>query len=632
MKSSLIVLVVFILLSMNAMAQQFKTADVQEIALYPQQNEFRNTLNLSGIWKFKKDSLGVGEKENWFNGLQDYRSIAVPGSWNEQFDDMRDYLALAWYETETYIPAGWKGQRIFIRVGSATYAAKVWINGTPLGQHEGGNLPFAFEISPLVKWNAQNRITIQVENILKPTRVPTGEVKGGPFQSFPKSNYDFFPYAGLNRAVWLYSVPGTASIKDITVKTGFANTTGNVEVKVATEGRAERGKAVIVGNGKRYEAPLRIANNRATATITIADVRLWSPEDPFLYNVDVTIGNGNHTLDHYALETGVRTIATTDKQILLNGKPIFLKGFGKHEDFPVFGRGTAHPVVVKDFELMKWAGANSFRTSHYPYDEEFMRMADRQGFLVVDEIPAVGLYFHGDSAELAERQRVSKQYINELITRDKNHASVIMWCVANEPFPSNLSVNAGGSGREASPISIAMLKELIDLVKEKDKSRLAVLVGVMGGPSEWVGLSDVICVNRYYGWYTHAGELDAAMKLLGMELDALHKKFNKPVFITEFGADTYPGMHAVEPEMFTEEFQTQFIKAYLDVADAKDYMVGMHVWAFSDFKTGQGIIRFGGMNYKGVFTRDRKPKMAAHYLRSRWSKKYDPVKVSGRTN
>lgn len=619
MKPIILCTVLFIVFSINVHAQQFRVADAKDIALFPQQNDFRNTLNLSGIWKFKKDSLGAGEKEQWFNGLKDYRSIAVPGSWNEQFDDMRDYLALAWYETETYIPSTWKGERIFIRIGSANYAAKIWINDMPLGTHEGGHLPFAFEISSLVKWNASNRITIQIENILRPTRVPTGEVKGGPFQNFPRSNFDFFPYAGLHRSVWLYSVPSAASIKDVTLKTDFANTTGNVEVKVETEGKAPQGKIVISGNGKKHEAPLRISNNVASATVSIPDVRLWSPDDPFLYNIDVVIGNGKTALDHYVLETGVRSIRTTDKQLLLNGKPVFLKGFGKHEDFPVFGRATANPVIVKDFELMKWTGANSFRTSHYPYDEEFMRMADRQGFLVIDEIPAVGLYFHGDSAELAQRQVICKQYINELITRDKNHPSVIMWCVANEPFPADVSGAITGGAREATSLSIASLKELIDLVKEKDNSRLAVLVGAMGGPSEWVGLSDVICINRYYGWYTHVGDLTGATKLLEMELDALHKKFNKPVAITEFGADTYPGMHANEPELFTEEFQTKFIKAYLDVADKKDYMAGMHVWAFSDFKTGQGLIRFGGINYKGVFTRDRKPKMAATYLRSRWT-------------
>nr|WKN38712.1 beta-glucuronidase [Tunicatimonas sp. TK19036] len=601
----------------NSSAQTFATANPADIALYPQQNDLRNVLNLSGIWKFKKDSLEIGESENWQNGLQDTRSIAVPGSWNEQFADSRNYLGMAWYETETFVPASWQGQRILIRVGSANYAAKVWVNGQAVGQHEGGHLPFAFEIGSLMKWGANNRISIQVENHLKPSRVPTGNVAGSPFQSYPKSNYDFFPYTGLHRDVWLYSVPNEASIKDITVKTDFESTTGSVAVSVETEGSAQRGKVIISGEGQQYEADLRFADNAANATISIPDVRLWSPDNPYLYSVEVTIGDADAILDRYTLETGVRTISVTENELLLNGEPIFLKGFGKHEDFPIFGKGTAHPVMVKDYALMKWTGANSFRSSHYPYDEEYLRMADREGFLVIDETPAVGLYFHGDTTELAQRQAMCKQYIREMITRDKNHPSVIMWCIANEPFPESL--NPGAGFREATPKSIELFEELFALVKQLDSTRLATLVGVMGGPAEWVGLADIICINRYYGWYTHLGDLEGATQLLGMELDGLHQRFKKPIIITEFGADTYPGMHAAEPEMFTEEFQTQFIKAYLDVAEARDFMAGMHVWAFSDFRTSQGLIRFGGVNYKGVFTRDRKPKAAAHYLRLRWT-------------
>lgn len=613
-------LILIFLTGMNQTAiGQFSSSDPSRIALFPQQNDTRNTFNLSGIWKFKIDSLAVGETENWQNGLVETRSIAVPGSWNDQFTDLRDYLETAWYEKETYVPSSWKNQRVFIRVGSANYFAKLWVNGKPVGQHEGGHLPFAFEISSLLNWDAENRITIQIENILKPTRVPTGgDVDGAVFSSFPKANFDFFPYAGLNRDVWLYTIPKESSIKDITVKTNFDSTSGLVEILVENEGNANSGKVIISGQGKNYESELKFTNNKATVKIEIPEVRLWSPDDPFLYEIQVILGDAKKKVDNYRLETGVRTIAVTETQILLNGNPIFLKGFGKHEDFPIFGRGTANPVIIKDFSLMKWAGANSFRTSHYPYDEEFMRMADREGFLIINEIPAVGLYFHGDAEQLRQRTELCKQYIEELITRDKNHPSVIMWCVANEPFPKGLSIN-DPAGRVAEPASFDAFKQMFDKVRNMDGTRLAVLVGVMGGPVEWLALSDIVMINRYYGWYTHIGDLQGAAKLLNMELDGLHKKLKKPIMITEFGADTYPGMHSDQPEMFTEEYQTEFIKTYLDVADTKDYIVGMHVWAFSDFKTGQGIIRFGGINYKGVFTRDRKPKAAAYYLRSRWA-------------
>jgi len=313
-------LLIFLLGFTKIYAQSFQTADPKLIALFPQQNDFRNTLNLSGIWQFKTDSTDVGEKEAWFNGLKNSRSIAVPGSWNEQYDDIRDYLGTVWYEQNSYIPQSWKGQKIFIRVGSANYATKIWINGVPLGKHDGGHLPFAFDISTQIKWGVSNRITIEIENILKPSRVPTGGgVAGGLFSSYPKANFDFFPFAGLNREVWLYTTPPIAAIKDVVVKTNFTNTTGSIDIKVDQEGKASKGKITISGNGQTYEALLSITTNSTTATISIPNVRLWSPDDPFLYNIDVTIGDGKNTLDHYTLETGVRSISVNDKQLLLNG-------------------------------------------------------------------------------------------------------------------------------------------------------------------------------------------------------------------------------------------------------------------------------------------------------------------------
>jgi beta-glucuronidase len=621
MKNRILLLAVLCLSFGKVGAQDFKVAETKDIALFPQQNEFRNKENLSGIWKFQKDSLEVGEVQNWQNGLPNTRSIAVPGSWNEQFTDSRDYLGTAWYEKEIFIPSSWKGQKIYVRIGSANYASKVYLNGKPVGTHEGGNLPFAFDISAHVNWNVANRITIQLENVLKPTRVPTGGgvAAGGMFNSYPKANFDFFPYAGLQRDVLLYSVQQDANIKDLTVVTGFENTTGSVNVKVETEGKATKGKVTISGNNKVYESDFVLNGNTANVLVKIPEVRLWSTEDPFLYKVSVSISDANRVIDTYELESGVRTISTNDKQILLNGKPVFLKGFGKHEDFPIFGRGTANPVIIKDYSLLKWVGANSYRT-HYPYDEEYMNMADREGILIINEIPAVGLYFHGDKEELKLRQIACKKYIEELITRDKNHPAVIMWSVANEPTPEGM-VLSPKDVKKADPQSTILFKELFDLVKKLDPTRLKTLVGVMGGPVEWLALSDVVCINRYWGWYTNQGDIKTGAKMLSDELDDLYSKLKKPIIVSEFGADTFPGMHADQAEMFTEEYQTQFIKAYLDVADTKDFVSGMHVWAFSDFKTGQSVIRFGGINYKGVFTRDRKPKMAAHYLRARWTKK-----------
>lgn len=611
-----------LLVVISGSAQTFRTAVPTDIALFPVQNEQRNRMDLSGLWKFKLDEEGAGEQEAWFDGLTEYRSIAVPGSWNDQFNDTHNYLGLAWYETETYVPTGWKDERIFIRIGSANYFAKVWINGVPLGQHEGGHIPFAFDITSQVMWGERNRISIQIENELKPDRVPTGNVAGGPFNNFPATSYDFFPFAGLHRAVWLYSTPKSTAIRDVTVTTDFTGTTGRVTVQVKKAGSVKQGLVVLSGNGANIEQPIFFREDVTTASIDIPNVQLWSPENPALYDVTVKIGDAA-TVDQYTVRTGVRTIAVTEKEVLLNGEPIYLKGFGKHEDFPIFGRGTAQPVMIRDFELMKWTGANSFRTSHYPYDEEFYKMADREGFLIIDEIPAVGLIFYDDAASVAKRKALCSQYLDELIARDKNHPSVIMWCVANEPFPKNLGGgNFTGQAKETaeSDVAIDFLGGLIQQAKEKDPTRLSAFVGVMGGPAAWLDLSDVIMINRYFGWYTNVGNMPLALRYFGGEMDKIHETFKKPLLVTEFGADAIAGMHATGEEIYSEEFQRDLIAAYLDVADAKDYVIGMHVWNFADFRTGQALMRVGGMNLKGVFTQDRKPKMAAHLLRERWNK------------
>ncbi len=590
----------------------------KDIALFPQQNQFRSLNDLSGIWNFKKDPENIGIKKMWFNGLSDTRSIAVPGSWNEQFTDSRDYLDVVWYETETFVPQDWSKEEIWIRFGSVNYHATVWVNGQQLGIHEGGHLPFAFETSQVIKPGTKNSIVVRVENELKPSRVPTGNVPKGFLTNYPKANFDFFPYAGINRKVWLYTLPKKAKINDITVKTDFKNTIGRIVVEIQKTGNSNSGEINLSGGGPILKQSFRFSNGKALVEMKVPNVKLWSIETPFLYELNVVIKDNQNTLDRYEIPVGIRTVSVNEKSILLNGKAVFLKGFGKHEDFPIFGRGVANPVIIKDYALLKWIGANSFRTSHYPYDEEYYRMADREGILIIDEIPAVGLFFHGDKDDLAERQRICKQYLEEIYYRDKNHPSVIMWCVANEPFPETMNLSPEG-GEPTDPNSIVAFKELFEHISSLDDTRLTTLVGVMGGPIEWIGLADVVCINRYWGWYAQSGEIDKGAAVLNQEIDGLYNVLKKPIIISEFGVDTYPGMHAEQPEMFTEEYQKEFIKAYLDVADSKDFVTGMHIWAFSDFKTSQGIIRFGGINYKGVFTRDRKPKMAAHYLKKRWN-------------
>ena len=590
--------------------------------LYPLQNDVRNKLDLSGIWDFKTDPNGVGEHEGWFNGLSGARPIAVPGSWNEQYADLYNYLDLAWYVKRTYVPAGWQGQRVFLRVGSANYHGTVYVNGTLAGTHEGGHLPFAFEITPLLKWDAENVIAISVENELKPTRVPAGNMNTalGPFASFPRTTFDFFPFAGIHRPVVLYTVPQT-HIENITVVTGIDGADGTVRVTARLNAPgAAQGQVRLTGGDTAAQADLTFADGVAVATLTVPAARLWSDQDPYLYGLTVQTDD-----DRYALPVGIRTIAVESGQILLNGQPVKLNGFGRHEDFIASGKGLNLPLLVKDYQLMRWTGANSYRTSHYPYSEEEMQLADREGFLIIDEIPAVSLQFESEE-NAAIRLRQCLQQVDELIARDKNHPSVVMWCVANEPMPTSLNMTTL-SGSAGGDLSVVRGKQFLDTLirraRELDPTRLVTIVTVMGGPQDWMEHCDVICMNRYWGWYVLGGELDKALVALEQELDQVWEQWHKPIIMTEFGADTMAGLHGHPDVMWTEEYQADYMRGHLQVAGRKDFVAGMQVWNFADFAAVQSIMRVGGLNMKGVFTRLRTPKMAAHVLREFWAQPAD---------
>lgn len=230
-----------------------------------------------------------------------------------------------------------------------------------------------------------------------------------------------------HRPVMLYSVPAAAHIEDVTVVATIDGKDGVVKVTVAAnKGYAGKGKARL----DEFEENLTFRAGSAEAVLRVPEARFWSPKDPHLYSLAVTLTDGERATDSDMLDVGIRTVAIRGDRLLLNGEPVRLTGFGMHEDFAVHGRGLNLPVWVRNFELLKWAGANSFRTSHYPYAEEAMALADRLGVLVINEIPAVGLNFEDPEEATVARLAQCRRQIRELVARDKNHPSTIMWCVA----------------------------------------------------------------------------------------------------------------------------------------------------------------------------------------------------------
>ncbi|MEP6894019.1 MAG: beta-glucuronidase [Chloroflexota bacterium] len=577
--------------------------------LYPQSNQYRQVIDISGFWDFCFDPQGIGLGQGWSQGLAESMPIAVPASWNDQFSDSRDYLGLGWYQTQFNLPWGWEDKKIYIHFGSVNYLASVWLNGTYLGQHEGGHLPFEFEITEHAQ-TGSNHLVVCVDGALAPDRVPPGNVPSDLrdvsfFQNFPAANFDFFPYCGIQRPVSIYA-KHPQGIDDLTVITDVSGKTGSVKVALKCKTVTALASFALSGHGINIIQESAIQDGYAETTLTVLDAKLWNVGEPNLYNLTVELSQNGQATDQYSLSVGIRTIAVQGSTLLLNGRPVQLRGFGRHEDFPIVGRGYLPAVMIKDYSLLRWTGANSFRTSHYPYSEEMLNLADQLGFLVIDETPAVGLFFAENG--LQKRNQLCAQYTREMIERDRNHPCVIMWSLANEPH-------------SRPGVSTEIFKSLYEQAKALDATRPVTLVSDIGLGEEAFEFLDVICMNRYCGWYSEAAQLDQGLARLSAELDAIHEKFPKPLILTEFGADAIPGIHAEPSEVFSEEYQVEMILGTLQLLDNKAYVVGQHIWNLCDFKTTQSIHRAGGTNYKGVFTRDRRPKLAAHRLRELWGGK-----------
>ena len=349
------------------------------------------------------------------------------------------------------------------------------------------------------------------------------------------------------------------------------------------------------------------AADGAGGTVRIPNARLWWPwpGEPYLYTASVTYGE-----DLYEETFGIRTVAVEGTQFLINGKPFYFKGFGKHEDAAFRGRGLDVCLDVKDINLIHWLNANSFRTSHYPYAEEMYQLCDREGIVVIDETPAVGIGA-GDKIDPYKTFHIREhheQVLREMIARDKNHPCVVMWSMGNEPDTEHFPESAYDYWHS--------LYELTHSIDPADRPVTFVCCQNNYERDLVTRTMDVVCVNRYYGWYNLSGDLDAACYALNMELDFWEKQ-NKPVMITEYGADAVAGIHESVPEMFSEEFQMEYYRRQNAEFDKRSFFIGEQVWNFADFATIQGCMRADG-NKKGLFTRDRRPKMAAHYFKERW--------------
>ena len=553
--------------------------------LLPKSNQCRRVYSLNGIWNLQTIKEAYCPDE----ALKDAQPMAVPASYNDILTkkEIIEHVGEVVYEKYFSVPIT-DNETYRLRIGAASHKCKVYLNGKLIGEGKNGYYPVDCQLDELKE---ENRLSVVIDNRLTFQTLPVGRIEDGK----QIINHDFYNFTGIHRDVCVYTLPKD-HIDDIIIHTVEE---GDYErIRVELKGQCDN----VIYTVKNKEGAV-VAESR-DPNLCIPTPQLWSPQNPYLYTLKVRTET-----DCYEETFGIRKVEVRGSKFLLNDQPIYLKGFGMHEDFFLLGKGNCSAVNIRNFELLKWMGANSVRTSHYPYSEEFMELADKYGILVIDEVPAVGMNWWHDnftSDRINDKTlALHKELVSNLMERDKNHPCVIMLSVANE---------AGTH----EPAARDYFKELI--LHARKETTLPIMTAEFTKYDDGcqIGdLVDVIGLNRYYGWYTDHGNLSVVAEQMKDEMKKYYDGFGKPILITEYGADTIEGLHSIPSESFSEEFQREYMEECGKAFDACDFCIGEQVWNFADFKTKQGLTRIRG-NRKGVFTKDRQPKLAAHYLKFRW--------------
>jgi len=589
----------------------------------------RVTTSLDGKWQYIVDPYETGFYDYRYKELQeddstaywsidkpkdktvlvefdynDKNTLDVPGDWNHQDKQFIYYEGTIWYKKSFGYTKRNKNDKVFLYFGAVNYRADVYLNGKKLGMHIGGFTPFDFEVPDSVLKEKNNYLVVRVNDTRHKDDVPT-------------LNTDWWNYGGITRSVLLIEEPQTF-VQDFFIhlkkgKQGAALSSKNAQIEgwIQLDKVPANAEAVTVSIPElNFKKEFSITAQKSYIGFTLPEIQLWSPENPKLYNVIIST-KGSSLKD----KIGFRTVEAHNRQILLNGKPVFLRGIAIHEEIPQdVRRAWSKQDALRLLEQAKKLGCNMVRLAHYPHDESMTRLADSLGFLVWSEIP---VYWTIDFTSKEVYKKAAAQ-LREMITRDHNRASIIVWSVGNETPVSDARTN--------------FMHSLINTAHQLDSTRMvsaALEVNYNSGKNineiddplgQYV---DLVSFNEYLGWY--GGTPDKC------RTTNWATPYNKPLFISETGAGAKYGFHADSLTRFSEEYQAWYYKEQINMLKRMPgNWVGMSPWVLADFRSPKrnNPLYQQGWNRKGLYD-DKGNKKQAFYILQQF---YKNIQLYGKPN
>lgn len=551
----------------------------------------RKKESLNGEWHYAVDQYDTCLRQKWFQeryydedgyslpldySFDEWPIMQLPSCWNTIDKEYLLYDGSMVY-TRKFSCMRNGEEKIILKVGAANYLCRVFLNGSYVGMHRGGSTPAYWDITPMIE--EHNRILIVADSTRRVEQVPT-------------ENIDWFNYGGVYRDIELIRVP-RIHIRNFQIALAPDDTYHNIQVKVELS-EAVSATAVLTVEELGIHEEIPLENGIGSANIAAAP-ELWSPENPRLYQAGLSC-----LADQVSDLVGFRQIKVKGKEIFLNGEPIFLRGISCHEDSVENGKALTKEERIENILLAKELGCNFMRIAHYPHHEEMAKLADQYGILLWEEIPVYWAIRFEREATYGD----ARNQLQELIRRDWNRASVIVWSVGNE--------NADTDER------LKFMSGLADCAHREDPTRLVSAACLVDSGKNMIAdrlipSLDIIGINEYCGWYTP--DFEKLPQLLA------NSDPDKPVIITEFGADALAGHHGTETDKGTEECQAYVYECQIATLRKIDYVKGMTPWILYDFRCPRrtSIIQ-KYYNRKGLCSADKKYKKLAFYVLQRFYK------------